>query len=85
MISNQKLSPKYWVVHDNQTQDVFIDTAHKSMGWAIQLFLDKHAYTYFGKLADEDEARDKYEDAENLQCILIEVNPVRVSPTDMEN
>lgn len=84
MINNQKLSPKYWVVHDNQTQDVFIDTASKTKQCAIEAFLDNHSYNYFGWAIDE-ELWDKYEDAENLQCVIIEVSPVRVSPVDMEN
>jgi hypothetical protein len=31
MNSNQKMTPKYWVAHDTRTDDVFINTASKSL------------------------------------------------------
>ncbi len=30
MKANQKFSPKYWIVHDPMSDDVFIETASKS-------------------------------------------------------
>lgn len=40
MNNSQKLSPKYWVVHDKRTDDVFIETAHKSKDGAWLLFVE---------------------------------------------
>lgn len=36
MNSNQKYSPKYWIVHDISTDDVFLHTASKTRSRAIQ-------------------------------------------------
>ena len=65
-------SPKYWVVHDKSTTDVFLDTAKKAKGDSIEEFLVKHSYQYFGVTAD-DEIMGKFEESENLSCILIEI------------
>ena len=34
----QKLSPKYWIVHDTLTDDVFLKTANKSRSRSIALY-----------------------------------------------
>ncbi len=72
MKDDQKYMPKYWVVHDKETDDVFIDTADKSQGNAIELFLDKHAYSYFGLVTDES-VMECYLGSDKLECILIEI------------
>ncbi len=61
MNSNQKLSPKYWVIHDKTTDDVFLHTARKSMQDSVEYF-----YSYCGGTIGGD-----------LDCILIEIKEVK--------
>lgn len=64
MNQEQKLTPKYWIVHDATTDDVFLETAHKSRDKAIQryeLFEITNGY---------------FEDNENLKCSLFELKIV---------
>jgi hypothetical protein len=67
MKSNQKFSPKYWVVHDVSTDDVFIDTASKSLAEA--------EHKYITKYLRPDRSLDYY-DNDNLKCILIKIKEV---------
>lgn len=76
MNTKQKLTPKYWVVHDTTTDDVFIDTACKSIKYSIEAFLNLHAYSYFGTVDDEEVAGMFY-DHPSLDCSLIEINLVK--------
>lgn len=57
----QKFTPKYWVGHDNTTDDVFIETASKSRSNAVKKMEHLIGFTEF-------RTNDKYE------TILIEVN-----------
>jgi len=42
MNSDQILTPKYWMVHNTKTDDVFIDTARKCRSDAIEVFEKNH-------------------------------------------
>jgi hypothetical protein len=57
---DQKLTPKYWVIHNKTTDDVMLQTASKSLAdaWA-------NAEAEFGESVCEDE---------NIEPILIEIN-----------
>ena len=66
MKDNQTLSPKYWVVHDKTSEDVFINTASKNRKTSVDIFLD------------DDELLGLYELSENLETILVEINIVKV-------
>ena len=63
MNENQKLKPKYWVVHDVTTSDVFIYTASKDMLAAI---------VQYERIAGEG----SFFDSPNLACGVIEINMV---------
>ncbi len=61
MKAEQKFTPKYWIVHDSTTDDVFLRTASKWRDTAIQ------RYELF-------EGKGKYfEDSEGLKCSLFEL------------
>lgn len=72
MKATQRLTPKYWVVHDSYTDDVFIQTASKSISGATNKFLDLHAHSYFGVVSDQ-EVLDMYYSHQSLKCSLVEV------------
>jgi hypothetical protein len=75
MKSNQKFTPKYWCVHDKNTDDVFVDTMSKSAVGAMQKFYDNIAGNLFGELT-ESEMVDLFYEGDNLEVILVELNIV---------
>lgn len=60
MKANQRYSPKFWIGHDKQTDDVIIGTGTKSFAWT-----ENRMKEMFGEDWMEDE---------NLEIILVEVN-----------
>ena len=61
MKAEQEFTPKYWIVHDSTTDDVFLRTASECRNTAIQ------RYELF-------EVKGKYfEDNEDLKCSLFEL------------
>lgn len=63
MKADQKYTPKYWVVHDKTTDDVFLETMNKTRSDAIETFADIYGveeWTHNG----------------NTEVILIEINMV---------
>lgn len=66
MNSDQKLSPKYWVVHDKTTDEVFLDTANKSKLRSISSFLG------------QDLDYNDFLASDHLECILIEIKEVKL-------
>lgn len=82
MIEGQKLSPKYWVVHDKMSDDVYLSCAHKSRSESERLFIDTVLAKPFGinmdDMSEEDyeELCEKYYNDKDLECILIEVKKV---------
>ncbi len=75
MKSDQKFTPKYWCVHDKNTDDVFVDTMSKSAVDAMQKFYDNIAGSLFGELT-ESEMVDMFYEGDNLEVILVELNIV---------
>lgn len=76
MKPNQKLTPKYWVVHDKKTDDVFIGTVAKSMTESLELFFNSYTHAYSGAIKSDEELPDWFNKEEDLECILIEINKV---------
>lgn len=74
MKSNQKYLPKYWCVHDKNTDDIFIDTCSKSYKDAENKWLTKYAFEYFNKILPDDELEELYYESDNLEVLLIELN-----------
>jgi hypothetical protein len=77
MKDTQKLSPKYWVVHDTTTDDVFIDTAKKGKENSIDAFIYHYGFKTFGILKDYD-AREAFDNQTRYECILIEILHVKL-------
>ena len=75
MKKNQKYLPKYWVVHDKNTDDVFVQTMSKSLNDAENKFVKYCAESRYGDLCYDDLFESFYED-ENLETILIEIMEV---------
>ena len=59
MKQDQKFTPKYWVLHDKTTDDVFTDSMRKSRA---------DVCSYAEKLLAEDWFMD-----DNLEIILVEI------------
>ena len=64
MKQDQKLLPKYWIVHDTTTDDVFLKTANKNRDKSIQ------RYELF------EITEGYFEDNEDLKCSLFELKIV---------
>lgn len=75
MNKTQKLSPKYWVVHDTEDSGVFIDTAHHCKMDSIEIFLNKYTYDILGVQSDED-VLEWWEEQTRYKCELIEIKLV---------
>jgi hypothetical protein len=70
MNTSQQFTPKYWVVHDTLSDDVFMQTADKSKQESIRKFLGLEPKLLWNF--------DEYylpEDC-NLDCSLVEINIV---------
>lgn len=80
MNKQQKLTPKYWVVHDTQTDDVFTDTLRKSKDGSEEVFLDNYGFRLAGFLSD-DELYEWYVDQDQYVCSLVEVKLVEINKT----
>lgn len=76
MKPDQKHSPKYWVVHDKQTDDVFLFSAHKCKQRSIELFLERMSEVC--PLLSEDDLYEEFENNEYSECILVEIKKVGV-------
>ena len=64
MKQDQKLSPKYWVIHDKTSDDILFWTMHKSKQGSIS----EYNLNY----------ETPVEDDEDLECILIEIKEVNL-------
>ena len=76
MKPNQELTPKYWVVHDKKTDDVFIETASKGIFESVDIFLKLCSYEYSGKVMADEDLPAWFDEEEDLECILIEINKI---------
>jgi len=75
MNKQQKLSPKFWVVHDTLGSGVIIETAHYCKTDSIELFLSNHTYEILGWKTD-DEVDEWWEGQSRYKCGLIEIKLV---------
>ena len=55
---------------------MFIETAYKTMTVAIDSFLRVCAYGYSGKVMADEDLQHWFDEEDNLECILIEINRV---------
>lgn len=78
MKQEQEHSPKYWVVHDKTSDDVFINTASKGMGQCEENFVEYHGVARYGCMLDRCDLWDKFMSDEDLEPILVEINIVKV-------
>lgn len=62
MKDNQKFTPKYWVLHNRQNDDVYLSTAYKAQSDTLK--------------AAEDLFEDDWFMDDNLEIILIEIKKV---------
>jgi hypothetical protein len=46
MLRSQKFTPKYWVIHDPESDDIIIETASKSAEGAAELYHQWNACHY---------------------------------------
>ena len=77
MKQNQKYTPKYWVVHDKETDDIFPSTMHKSKWQSEELFINQ--MTEILNFSNFEDARESYENnSDTYECILIEIKQVRM-------
>ena len=76
MKPDQKHSPKYWVVHDKQTDDVFLSSAHKSKHVSERLFLEQMSKMFTNP--SYDDLYEAFENDEDYECILVEIKKVEV-------
>ncbi len=70
----QKLSPKYWVVHSKLEDDVYLSSAHKSKHTSIERFVKEYISPLFS--GDYEDALECFENDEDYECILIELKRV---------
>lgn len=78
MEPEQKHSPKYWVVHDKGTDDVFLRTAHKSKNGSEELFILGILMTNFKYDNEEDAWESYYANQDTYECILVEIKEVKL-------
>lgn len=77
MKPNQKLSPKYWVVHDNKSDDVFINTASKYKQYALGKFIDDNSWDRWSTYLEDNDLLEMFDNDEDLEVILIEIKETK--------
>ena len=75
MKQNQKYTPKYWVVHDKETDDIFTSTMHKSKHQSEEIFAEI-LMEVIGYKCVEDALEGYYDSSDTYECILIEIKQV---------
>ena len=68
MNKEQPFTPKYWVVHDVENDDVLLHTASKSRDHSILTYCNQFEPDELG-----NPVLEHFYDNENLQCDIIEV------------
>lgn len=81
MKSSQKLTPKYWVVHNPNSDDVILSSADKCRATAIKKWFES------SKARDRlvDTLPEYYLEACGLECALVEVKLVQCSICEQPN
>ena len=77
MKPNQKLPPKYWVVHDKKSDDVFINTASKNKRNAVDIFVDDNSWDRWQVYLKDEDLLEMFYNDKDLEVILIEVKEVK--------
>lgn len=77
MKPDQKLSPKYWVVHDKKSDDVFINTASKNKRNAVDIFVDDNSWDRWQVYLKDEDLLEMFYNDKDLEVILIEVKEVK--------
>lgn len=77
MNDQQKLSPKYWVVHDKKSDDVFINTASKNRQNAIDIFMDDNSWDRWETYLEDDDLLEMFDNDEDLEVISIEIKETK--------
>lgn len=72
----QKYSPKYWVVHDKESDDVFINTASKNKKDSMDIFIDDNSWDRWETYLEDDELINMFHNDNDLEIILIEISKV---------
>ena len=72
MNKTQKFTPKYWVVHKINSDDIKTYTMNKNMQESIQTFLETKFFAEEGEFSYEDLWEYWYEQ-EDYVCELVEV------------
>ncbi len=78
MKQDQKLTPKYWVVHDKNTDDVYLNSAHKNKAEAETWFVKHLMLPCSHSGMSFEDAYELYLEDENYECILIEIKKVKM-------
>ncbi len=78
MKQDQKLTPKYWVVHDKNTDDVYLSSAHKSKTESETRFVEQLMLPCLHSDMSFEDAFDLYLEDEDYECILIEIKEVKL-------
>ena len=73
MKDSQKYSPKYWVVHDKKSDDVFINTASKNRQASVELFIDNNSWDRWKTYLEDDSLIEMFYNDNDLETILIEI------------
>lgn len=75
MKPNQKLSTKYWVVHDTTSDDILILSLSKNKIDSIDKFIENYMFQFFGLVEDAD-THEVFSTQSRFECILIEVKQI---------
>lgn len=78
MKPEQNHPPKYWIVHDKGTDDVFLRTAHKSKNESEELFVVNILMNNFKYDNEEDAWESYYDNKDTYECILVEIKEVKL-------
>lgn len=77
MNKEQNHSPKYWVVHNKQNDDILVNTLSKNKNWAIERFFNNYTYDMKGVMSD-DELEEWWENQTEFVCSLVEIKLVEI-------
>ena len=76
MNNQQKFTPKYWAVHDTQSDDIFIKSLSKNYRWSVEQFLDYYSYEVMGVVVSDDDLDVWWLNQSRYVCELVEIKIV---------
>lgn len=79
MKQNQKFTPKYWVVHDKETDDIFPFTMHKNKRQSEEIFAE-HLIDIVYEYTSIEDALEVFDSDKGgtYECILVEIKQVEM-------